>query len=877
MAKKPKKSKYPEGYIGRPKPMKTKTFEFHKPTLKNYIGLGILLIIAGFITYIMIRLVNVEKQHELDFEYYSYEEDKQPSSYVLENSYLKLEMDPSTTQFSILQKNTGHIWYSNPQNIDNDPIALGKEKNNMRSPFLIKYSTINGSDDVYDVYSNSIKRNFYTVSKNGNEIRVDYTVGQMDREYIFPLAIYEEELNEYKAKLSSSEKRAMDRAYHEYDINKMKPTDDVEGLLAKYPKLKDEKLYLVFENIQTYLKEQMEDIFEKLGYTYDDYLRHKEMYKENNVKEVPAFNLSVIYKLDGKNFIVDLPFSEISYKSKYPIVQVAVLPYFAAAGAEDSGFMFVPEGSGAIINFNNGKIKQNGYYADVYGWDYASDRKALITETRSSFPVFGVSYGDSSFISILEDGAEYAGIAAEISGKLASYNYVRAEYKMLHREQYEVTTRNTSAQYSYEKGLPMDEKIHQVYTFVDSGSYVDMAKEYRNYLFANEKKLNDTEIPFAAEIVGAIDKVQQVAGIPKTLPYELTSYSNTARIVNQIDEMGIKNANIKISGAINQGIKHKILNKVHFIKALGGKAGFNRMLKDTKDTSAKLYLDASVQTEYRSGLFDGFVSFRDSAKFASDEIAELNEYSPIWYGKLEEMTSYHLLNPKVIARNTDVFAKNAKKYGLNLSFRDNGYLLSADYNDDRRVSRAQAKNQQIEKMTAIKEDGSSIMINGGNAYAIKQSDFITNMTLRGNSYAILDGLVPFYQIALHGYKRFAGAPINLSYESDQLVLESAECGAGLYFVFMDAPEMKLQESSYTEYYSANFDSWKDKLDTLYKKYNKEIGKVKNSLISDHKYLSENVTETVFDNGYKVFVNYGYTDFVTEDDIVVPARFYRVLQ
>ena len=27
-----KKSKYPEGYIGRPKPMKTKTFEFHKPT-----------------------------------------------------------------------------------------------------------------------------------------------------------------------------------------------------------------------------------------------------------------------------------------------------------------------------------------------------------------------------------------------------------------------------------------------------------------------------------------------------------------------------------------------------------------------------------------------------------------------------------------------------------------------------------------------------------------------------------------------------------------------------------------------------------------------------------------------------------------------------
>ncbi|MCR4580472.1 MAG: hypothetical protein K5681_09000 [Treponema sp.] len=877
MANKAKKSKYPEGYIGRPKPMKTKTFEFHKPTLKNYIGFGIFLIIAAFITYIAIRLINVEKQHELDFEYYSYDAAKQPESYVLENNFLKFELDPATTQFSILQKNTGHVWYSNPQDSNNDPIALGKEKNNMQSPFLIKYSTINGSDDIYDLYSNSIKRQFYNVSKNGNEVRIDYTVGQMDREYIFPLAIYEEELNQYKEKLSSSDKRAMDRAYHEYDINKMKPTDDVEGMLSKYPKLKDEKLYLVFENIQTYLKEQMEKIFESLDYSYDDYLRHKELYKENNVKEVPAFNISVIYKLDGKNFTVDIPFSEISYKSKYPIVQVSVLPYFAAAGVNDQGFMFVPEGSGAIINFNNGKTKQNGYYADIYGWDYATDRKAIITETRNAFPVFGVSYGDSSFISIIEESAEYAGITAEIAGKLASYNYVRADYKMLHREQFEVTTRNTSAQYSYEKGLPENEKIHQVYTFIDSGSYVDMAKEYRNYLFAGEKKLSDTEIPFSAEIVGAIDKVQQVAGIPKTLPFSLTTYSESAEIINEIEEMGIKNANIKLSGVVNQGIKQKILKHFKFIKALGGKSDFNKMLKDTADTSAKIYIDASVQTAYRSNIFDGFIHYRDAAKFASDELAELNEYSPIWYGKLKDKDSYYLLNPRVISNTTDVFAKNVKKYGVNASFRDNGYLLSADYNDDKRVSRAEIKNQHVEKFEEIKNNGTSIMINGGNAYALKTADFVTNMTLHGNSYAILDELVPFYQIAMHGYRRYAGKPINLSYEADQLVLESAEAGAGLYFVFMNAPEQKLQESSYTEYYSANFDGWKDNLSSLYSSYNKEMGKVRNSLISDFEYLSDDVSQTKYENGYKVIVNFGYLDFTTENGVVIPARSYKVLQ
>ena len=51
--KKVKKSKYPEGYIGRPKPMKTKSFEFHKPTKKFWIGLVFLLAVIGFLTYIV--------------------------------------------------------------------------------------------------------------------------------------------------------------------------------------------------------------------------------------------------------------------------------------------------------------------------------------------------------------------------------------------------------------------------------------------------------------------------------------------------------------------------------------------------------------------------------------------------------------------------------------------------------------------------------------------------------------------------------------------------------------------------------------------------------------------------------------------------------
>lgn len=873
---KKKKTKYPEGYIGRPKAMKTKKFEFHKPTTKFYIELGIFLAIAAFLTYIVIRLVNVEKQTETGLEFYSYEEDKMPESFVLENNKIRFELNPRTTQFTVLQKSTGHLWNSNPVNADSDPIALVKEKNNMKAPFILKYSTINGSDDFYDFYSNSVKRNFYSVEKKGNEVIVNYTIGQMDREYTFPLMMYEDELEVYQEKLSKTDSRTMLRLYKKYEYANMRNESEKQELLEKYPDVETKNLYIIFDTVKPFQKEQLEKMFEGIGYTYEDYLKNKELYKETNVKDEPGFNVTVKYSIDGNNLCVSVPFDEIGYKSKYPITQISILPYFGAAGSEDEGFIFVPEGSGSLMQFNNGKTKQNTYYADVYGWDYGTDRKAKITETRIAFPVFGMSYGDSSFISIPVSGAEYAGFTAEIAGKLGSYNYVRADYKMLHSEQFDVSARNVNSQYSYEKSLPKGEEIKQIYTFVDGGNYVDMAKAYRKYLFGNEKTVNVTETPIAVEIVGAVDKMQQVLGLPKNRPYKLTSYSQTADIVKQIDEIGIKNANVKLSGGINGGIRQKLLKKFRFVKELGGKSEFTKMVKDINETSAKFYIDASVQTAYRSGFKDGFNKYSDAARFVSDDLCELYDYSPIWYGKLKTSEPYFLLRSSLISKSSDVLLKNAKKYGVNVSYKDNGYLLSADYNQDRELTRAQARINQVEKMQNVKDAGLSLMINAGNDYAVKNADFITNMSFHGNKYAILDETVPFYQIALHGYKNYAGVPLNLGYEQEQILLESAECGAGLFFVFMGETEKAIQETDFTEYYSACFDSWKDNLSKVYKEYDNNMGKVKNSLISNHEYLTDSVTVTSYENGYKVYVNFGYLDY-SDENVSVPARQYKVVK
>lgn len=46
-----------------------------------------------------------------------------------------------------------------------------------------------------------------------------------------------------------------------------------------------------------------------------------------------------------------------------------MLQFFNAAGMEDEGYMVVPDGSGAVINYNNCRYNAQAYSSEVYGRD----------------------------------------------------------------------------------------------------------------------------------------------------------------------------------------------------------------------------------------------------------------------------------------------------------------------------------------------------------------------------------------------------------------------------------------------------------------------------------------------------------------------------
>lgn len=192
--------------------------------------------------------------------------------------------------------------------------------------------------------------------------------------------------------------------YKKYDINDLGKRDNKEELLTNYR------------------------FFEEVGYTLEQHEADKALDLSTRTSDKPIFNVSVVYRLDGEDFVVEVPLSDIQYREDYPLYNLTLLPYFGAGGTGDEGFMFVPEGGGALIRFNNGKVSQNSYYSNVYGWDMAVNREYIVHEMEAYFATYGIANGEDSFLCLMEEGAPYASVQADISGKSNSYNYVNAVY-----------------------------------------------------------------------------------------------------------------------------------------------------------------------------------------------------------------------------------------------------------------------------------------------------------------------------------------------------------------------------------------------------------------------------------------------------------------
>ena len=848
-----------------------------KKIILRLLSCAIVLALLAVLTIFVINPLFKEEEHnlaEVNIMYY----EGPTKAMKMENDQISFELDPKTTHFKVTDKASGREWLSNPADASKDAKAVAANKETLSATAMVTYSTSSGTVEMNNFKYSIEGGNYNVIQQEDGSIRVDYAIGKIEKIYMIPSAITKERYDAFVGQMKAATKKKLSSNYSLYkpaDLDKKKNKDEI---IALYPSVVEQELYILKDGTSESNKKKIEGYWAEVNYTQEDYEIDQQLVAGSKDNSGAVFNVSLIYRLDGSDLVVEVPYTDIRYKAEYPLTYVTLLPMFGAAGTADEGFLFIPEGGGALINFNNGKTLQNSYYANVFGWDYAVGRKELINETRNTFPVFCMAKNGGSFLCFMEGATSYGGIQADISGRYNSYNTVSSKYNVIHAEQYNVSAKTAQLVYMFEKEVPQDTVIHR-YRFLNSDNYVDMANAYGDYLKKTYPEMAEavaSEVnPVSVELVGAIDKTVVKFGVPVDSVVATTTFQQAQDIISDLTDRGVRNLNVRMAGWANGGVTQQVFTDVDILRELGGKKSMTALIAKAKELNVPVYFDGVNCFAYDSGILEGFVPFTDAARYANRVQIELLPFDVVQYQTADWLDSYYLVRPEYAKKNADNMLAELKKLGVyGVSFRDVGYLLSADYNPKKTTTREETKALNIQTLKDAKANGQQVMIRMGNDYAVPYANIITDMDLTGTAYSIIDQAVPFYQIALHGMKDYTGDPINLAGDYLQEFLRCVEYGAGLNFTFMAEDAKVLQDTYHSNYFGSTYAAWAEDAAAMIDRYQADMDGLNQQRIVSHEKLTAHVAVTGYEDGSKVYVNYGSEDY-TVDGVNIPARDYAV--
>ncbi len=596
------------------------------------------------------------------------------------------------------------------------------------------------------------------------------------------------------------------------------------------------------------------------------------------VDAFPQFECSLVYSIskDG-SLIVDFPAASLKYSQDSFIVKsVSYLPYFGSADMNYDGYIFFPDGSGTIIEFedfysetSSQSIQVSG---DLYGKDFCY---ATITDKHKkqvSMPVYGmistVSKGDGSsdtvkngYLAILEDGSALTKLRATSGGGMHKYANAYSTFVPYCYDEYmlgDVVSVGGSKSYlvvsesrytgSYKTRYVMltDPELaaENNIDFFYPTTYVGMASCYRDYLkekgvldkISNVKK----NLPLYIETLGSMNVTQKILTFPVSVSTPLTKFEDIQTMYKELSAKGINNVNFRLTGFANGGMYFTYPAKVRWENSLGGARGFEELLSYAasvnKNSGANLgiYPDFDFQYINNTAIFDRVSNGRHGAKLVDNRYASKQVYDSV--SGLYETLYAILVSSNTLDGLYDRFIKDYAKYDIkNISVSTLGSDLNSNFDDDNPINRDQARGHVVALLDRMANKGGySVMTDVGNAYTYKFVDHILNATIDSSHLVSASYTIPFLGMVLHSYISYTGTPLNYTGSADYNILHSIENGAALYYILcMQNTNYLKEDTELSKYYGVDYKNWFDEIVESYKTINAAIGDLQKFEIVDH--------------------------------------------
>ena len=789
-------------------------------------------------------------------------------SLIAENDNFSFYFHRGTTEIALYDKHNSMFWFSNPQGRHDDPLALGAARQRLNAQFRLEYFDDRGRMMEMDNYRFSVSNDRFETDFIENGIRVTYTVTPtvIDRSML-PQMIERSRFEELILSYIEGADRAFIVATFHFTTIEGITGARRNHLLENFPMLEYYELYILNEHAAPMQIVRSYDIlFNHTSYTREDMVYDNARFDiETPPEENEIFIVPLEWTLTETGLIANIPVNEIYFPPDFILWRISLLEYFGSGSVYDEGYMFIPDGSGALIYFNNNKLTSHPVFVSLYGSDFGivgTGGPAPILE-RAMIPVFGIAKHErGALLGIVLDGDAHAFIRADISGRATSFNAVNPAFVIrpfepmtIHTAEGNIVTHRYQVDY-YRGNIT----VKYIPLNAQNASYSGMAVRYREFL-VDTGVLYGREsdgFPFVVQLIGAVRDYRNIFGFRFPTYTVLTTFEQGTYIANALQDFGIESPDIILTGWFSGGLDNNIPQNASRNRRLGNNNDLYMLRQAVESDGGRFFLDASIAV-----VNSGFPSFNANVHATRMPFNIVNRHG------MGHLTQY-FLTPHLFAQvlSEYVYRLDSRYQVQNISINDFG-ILYTDFHNERPVGRQTSLNLTADALRNIRDDVSYITLFASNAFTFEHVDLIRGLPLTSSRFNIVDRCVPFVQIVLRGHIDFTGRPINTNGKAELDMLRAIETGSGLYFNWIYADNTVLRQMQTPRaltLFSLNYHDWVRYAVNFYARARVAADMFLGERIMYHERLAVDVYKTTFETGF-VIVNYSNASFAYDDLII----------
>lgn len=597
----------------------------------------------------------------------------------------------------------------------------------------------------------------------------------------------------------------------------------------------------------------------------------------------PGIYVTIEYTLEDDQLVVRVPVDKIREEYKFAVTTIEVLPYLGASAGNEEGYLFYPDGSGAIttyekVNTRPSNVLKSSYYTYTNKttsfmnlWSYDEYEHYV-----ASMPVYGIKNGDHAVFALASEGEENTGIEVYPSGtNRMALNHMG--FSLYTRNVFDARANSISTGSATNSAgtiqrvdkvlIQEDKELRYFFLSGDDANYSGMANTYRNYLLEEGllKQADNAggEMPLALELLMGTTKEGMI--FDEYIP--MTTYSQVKEILERLDAAGVGDLELVLKAWQDGYSNYEPWGPA---SKLGGKSGLRELNK---------YLEANPQNRVYLGV---------NTTYATSKTSGLKEDEDVLYNGLGvqiaasdmDGLNYYMLNPQAAFERNSTLLSRLGDYGqLGIAYETAGRYVYPDYNSERKngvFTKAQTADKMREMLTATEESGRGIAVNGSNQYVYANADYLYNLREENYGLSISDYSVPFVQMVVSGLIPYTteGAG-NLSYDLQVQKLKWIEYGALPNFYLTYESALNLRDTDYDSLFSSTYTDWEEIMLDTYREFKENLSVVYGQQMVSHEFLTDDLVCVEYANGVRVYVNYGDAP-ASAGGVNVPAKDYLVV-